>query len=206
MYHKNSAPLPNKTGDSSSSEYESCGRMMLTLSSSSSTSEDEDDDEETDSDDEDEMEEEVTRRKNAAVRSASVPSSKVDNSNINYKDEESMMWFGTEDGHIHVYNCTDNIRIRKNKEKFAHGSSVLDIIYNEDKVFAALANGNVIVYMRNGEGRWNKSHTKVISVGENGFPVKKMVVVQEGRKIWCATKNVVKIVDTFSLEIEVNHY
>ena len=34
------------------------------------------------------------------------------------------MWLGTEDGCIHVYNCSDNIRIKKNKVKIQHGSSV----------------------------------------------------------------------------------
>ena len=38
------------------------------------------------------------------------------------------MWLGTEDGHIHIYNCTDNIRIKKNKEKFVHNSPVLGIM------------------------------------------------------------------------------
>lgn len=34
------------------------------------------------------------------------------------------MWLGTEDGNIHVYNCSDNIRVKKNKVKIQHGSSV----------------------------------------------------------------------------------
>ena len=191
--------------------------MLLPLSSSSSTSEDEDDEEDETDDDEDDDEEDemmmmttttdeserMKRRKTTAVRSASVPAAKPDNSN-NSGDEESMMWFGTEDGHIHVYNSTDNIRMRKNKEKFALGFSVLDIIYNEDKVLAALSNGQVVVYSRNADcGKWNKTQAKAVSVGQVGFPVVKMVAVKDGRKIWCATKNMVKILDTDSLEIEV---
>ena len=38
------------------------------------------------------------------------------------------MWLGTEDGHIHIFNCTDNVRIKKNKEKFVHSSPVLAIM------------------------------------------------------------------------------
>lgn len=34
------------------------------------------------------------------------------------------MWLGTEDGCIHVYNSSDNIRIKKNKVKIQHSSSV----------------------------------------------------------------------------------
>lgn len=41
---------------------------------------------------------------------------------------QSTMWLGTEDGCIHVYNSTDNIRIKKNKIKIQHGASVLCIM------------------------------------------------------------------------------
>lgn len=37
------------------------------------------------------------------------------------------MWLGTEDGCIHVYNSSDNIRFKKNKIKIQHGSSVHSI-------------------------------------------------------------------------------
>jgi len=38
------------------------------------------------------------------------------------------MWLGTEDGCIHVYNCSDNIRIKKSKVNIQHGSSVHSIM------------------------------------------------------------------------------
>lgn len=38
------------------------------------------------------------------------------------------MWLGTEDGCIHVYNSSDNIRIKKNKIKIQHGASILCIM------------------------------------------------------------------------------
>ena len=41
---------------------------------------------------------------------------------------KATMWLGTEDGTIHVYNCTDNIRIKKNKDKFCHPAPVLAIL------------------------------------------------------------------------------
>ena len=41
---------------------------------------------------------------------------------------QATMWLGTEDGTIHVYNCTDNIRIKKNKDKFCHSAPVLSIL------------------------------------------------------------------------------
>lgn len=38
------------------------------------------------------------------------------------------MWLGTEDGCIHVYNCTDNIRIKKNKIKMQLVSAIYFIL------------------------------------------------------------------------------
>lgn len=55
-----------------------------------------------------------------------------DLSNVDGTIEEDInqptMWLGTEDGCIHVYNCNDNIRIKKNKVKIQHGSSVNSIM------------------------------------------------------------------------------
>lgn len=41
---------------------------------------------------------------------------------------QSTMWLGTEDGCVHVYNSTDNIRIKKNKIKIQHSSAVYSIL------------------------------------------------------------------------------
>jgi len=50
--------------------------------------------------------------------------SSTDNTNAEEDANQPTMWLGTEDGCIHVYNCNDNIRIKKNKVKIQHGSSV----------------------------------------------------------------------------------
>lgn len=41
---------------------------------------------------------------------------------------QSTMWLGTEDGCIHIYNCTDNIRTKKNKIKIQLISAVYSIL------------------------------------------------------------------------------
>jgi hypothetical protein len=62
--------------------------------------------------------------------------------------QQSTIWLGTEDGCIHVYNSSDNIRIKKNKIRLQHGSSILSIIYLDNRVFISLANGDMIIYDR----------------------------------------------------------
>ncbi|KAL5012289.1 hypothetical protein ScPMuIL_010840 [Solemya velum] len=61
---------------------------------------------------------------------------------------KSTMWLGTEDGCIHIFQCTDNIKTTKNKLKIHHGSPVYCVIYLDNKVFVSLANGDLIVYKR----------------------------------------------------------
>ncbi|KAK0084503.1 hypothetical protein PV325_006925 [Microctonus aethiopoides] len=112
---------------------------------------------------------------------------------------QSTMWLGTEDGCIHVYNCTDNIRIKKNKVNIQHGSSVYSIIYLDNKVFVALANGDISVYVRE-HGGWNTVDPTIISVGTVASPVTKMVPVSGN--LWCSCQNTIKIINTMTLEIE----
>ncbi|XP_024084629.1 rho guanine nucleotide exchange factor 17 isoform X2 [Cimex lectularius] len=110
------------------------------------------------------------------------------------------MWLGTEDGYIHVYNCTDNIRTKKNKVKIQHNASVQNIIYLENMVFVALANGDVTVYFREANGNWNTSDPVVVSVGSTTVPVKKMTPIN-GR-LWCSCSTSIKILNISSLTVE----
>lgn len=48
---------------------------------------------------------------------------------------QSTMWLGTEDGCIHIYNCTDNIRTKKNKIKMQLISAVYSILWVLDSKF-----------------------------------------------------------------------
>ncbi|XP_032453905.1 uncharacterized protein LOC100123336 isoform X2 [Nasonia vitripennis] len=118
-------------------------------------------------------------------------------------DEDSnqpTMWLGTEDGCVHVFNCSDNIRIKKNKVKILHSSSVHCIIYLDNKVFLSLANGDITVYSRDHLGGWNTAEPTSLSVGTVASPVTKMLPVSG--KLWCGSHNSVKILNTYSLEIE----
>ncbi|NWW50411.1 ARHGH factor, partial [Pedionomus torquatus] len=61
---------------------------------------------------------------------------------------QSSMWLGTEDGCIHVYQSSDNIRNRKNSMKMQHAAAVMCILYLDNQVFVSLANGELVVYQR----------------------------------------------------------
>ncbi|KAK2584580.1 hypothetical protein KPH14_006945 [Odynerus spinipes] len=128
--------------------------------------------------------------------------SNIDNTIIAAEEDANQptMWLGTEDGCIHVYNCNDNIRIKKNKVKIQHGSSVHCIIYLDNKVFVSLANGDIAMYTRDHTGGWNTSDPTIVSVGTAASPVTKMLPVSG--KLWCGCHNSVKVLNTRTLDIE----
>lgn len=113
---------------------------------------------------------------------------------------KSSVWLGTEDGCIHVYQSSDNIRNRKNSMKMQHTASILCILYLDNKVFVSLANGEVIVYQREAGSFWDPQSSQTLALGSANSPVTKMVPV--GGKLWCGSQNRVLIINTSSLTQE----
>ncbi|XP_010902137.2 rho guanine nucleotide exchange factor 17 [Esox lucius] len=113
---------------------------------------------------------------------------------------QSSVWLGTEDGCIHVYQSSDNIRNRKNSMKMQHAASILNILYLDNKVFVSLANGDIIVYQREASSFWDAQSSQTLSLGTPGSPVTKMVPV--GGKLWCSSQNRILIINTTSLQQE----
>uniref|UniRef100_A0A3Q3FXH4 Rho guanine nucleotide exchange factor 17 n=1 Tax=Labrus bergylta TaxID=56723 RepID=A0A3Q3FXH4_9LABR len=110
---------------------------------------------------------------------------------------QSSVWLGTEDGCIHVYQSSDNIRNRKNSMKMQHSASILCILYLDNKVFVSLANGEVIVYQREAGNFWDPQSSQTLVLGTPSSPVTKMVPV--GGKLWCGSQNRVLIINTTTL-------
>lgn len=113
---------------------------------------------------------------------------------------KSTMWLGTEDGCIHIFLCTDNIKTTKNKLKIQHGAPVYCIIYLDNKVFVSLANGDLIVYRRDLDGQWDTEHPYTRTLGSATYPISKMHAV--AGKLWCGSQNNICIVNPLTLKIE----
>ncbi|CAH2235682.1 jg18052 [Pararge aegeria aegeria] len=128
----------------------------------------------------------------------SSPASRQSSEDSATSANQPTMWLGTEDGCIHVYNCLDNIRIKKNKIKLQHNSGVHSIVFVEGKVFVALGNGDLVVYCRDIDSSWTERST--IPVGTGSSPVSSMLL-SEG-KLWCATHSSIKIINPQSLQVD----
>ncbi|XP_063275343.1 rho guanine nucleotide exchange factor 17 isoform X2 [Prinia subflava] len=113
---------------------------------------------------------------------------------------QSSMWLGTEDGCIHVYQSSDNIRNRKNSMKMQHAAAVMCILYLENQVFVSLANGELVVYQREAGRFWDPQNSKSLSLGSPGSPITKMVAV--AGKLWCGCQNRVIVLNTSTLAQE----
>lgn len=131
-------------------------------------------------------------------QSQSVSSSVI--SNLSQLTDESQMWLGLEDGCCLIYNCNDNIRIKKNKIKIQHVYAVHSILYVDNRVFVSLANGQIYVYTRKNSA-WNTNNPRVLSIGSPPpCPILKLLNVQG--KLWCAISHCIKILNTSTLEVE----
>ncbi|KAG1681406.1 Rho guanine nucleotide exchange factor 17 [Nymphon striatum] len=129
---------------------------------------------------------------------------KLDDTPIHHQqkdgDQQATMWIGTDDGHVHIYNCQDNIRIKKNKDRKEHSAAITCIIYLDNRVFVSLANGEVAIYSRDRGDGWARESETVI-IGNQNTPVTKLLAVTG--KLWCGCQNSVMVVNTTSLDIEL---
>uniref|UniRef100_A0A672Z4A4 DH domain-containing protein n=1 Tax=Sphaeramia orbicularis TaxID=375764 RepID=A0A672Z4A4_9TELE len=102
---------------------------------------------------------------------------------------QSSVWLGTEDGCIHVYQSSDNIRNRKNSMKMQHSHTCL---YCMVIVFP--------VYSSSIGSFWDPQSSQTLVLGTPSSPVTKMVPV--GGKLWCGSQNRVLIINTTTLAQE----
>ncbi|CAN8006826.1 unnamed protein product, partial [Ixodes hexagonus] len=101
------------------------------------------------SDEEEEESEDHSESQDDERLSTSQETPKVPKEEVEEMDNHfPTMWLGTEDGCIHVYNCNDNIRIKKNKMKVQHSAAVHCIIYLDNRVFISLSSGEIAIYRR----------------------------------------------------------
>jgi len=43
--------------------------------------------------------------------------------------EHWSVWLGTEDGGLHIYDCSDSVRVKKNRHKIQHKAPLNSILY-----------------------------------------------------------------------------
>ncbi|XP_065202410.1 rho guanine nucleotide exchange factor osg-1 isoform X2 [Planococcus citri] len=121
--------------------------------------------------------------------------------NSNSENGDSTMWLGTEDGYIYIFNCTDSLRVKRNKQKYKHNSAVYCILYHDKNVFVSLADGEVHVYSWSPVSGWNLTDpVTIIRVGCKTTPALRMLLVCG--KLWCICHNIIKVISFQTLKVE----
>lgn len=117
---------------------------------------------------------------------------------------QATMWLGTEDGCIHVYNCNDNIRMKKNRIKIQLSSAVNSIVFAGERVYAGLGNGQLVSFRRDSDSlAWLTTDPMIYDLAPNLAIIK---LLPMSHKVWCAVQNHVKVFDPQSQEIEISFH
>ncbi|XP_039265153.1 uncharacterized protein LOC120340841 [Styela clava] len=108
---------------------------------------------------------------------------------------QDLMWLGTEDGKIHIYQSSGSVRGNKHCVRLSHNAAVQCILYHEAQVFVALSNGDLVIYSRNlANGEWDFENQKTKSKVSSPHAITKMVVIGQ-KELWCGCQNMIKIID-----------
>ena len=92
-----------------------------------------------------------------------------------------------------MYKCSYRLYLNQ-KINF----SIFFVRYLDNRVFVALANGDICVYLRDGAA-WNTTSSHCLSVGTVTSPVTKLLSVH-GR-LWCSIQGIIKVLDIETLAV-----
>ncbi|XP_025413957.1 JNK-interacting protein 3 isoform X3 [Sipha flava] len=108
------------------------------------------------------------------------------------------VWLGFENGCIFVHSAKSQWKQCLHSVKLK--DAVLSIIYVDGRVLCALANGTVVVFRRDLDGRWDLSKYYSVTLGPPQNAARCLVSVNS-KRVWCGYKNKVHIIHPRSLVV-----
>uniref|UniRef100_A0A915E2I6 RH2 domain-containing protein n=1 Tax=Ditylenchus dipsaci TaxID=166011 RepID=A0A915E2I6_9BILA len=108
------------------------------------------------------------------------------------------MWMGLENEFIYVHSAVVDWKTCLMKIKMP--DAVLHILHLNGRVFAALANGSIVVFHRDADGNWSDSGYNIVQLGKATNSVCHLINVNG--KIWAAYRNCVVVINPDSLKAE----
>uniref|UniRef100_A0A7E4W6I5 JNK-interacting protein n=1 Tax=Panagrellus redivivus TaxID=6233 RepID=A0A7E4W6I5_PANRE len=108
------------------------------------------------------------------------------------------MWMGLENDYIYIHSGVSEWR--KCLRRIKMPDAVLHILHYKGRVFAALANGTIAVFVRDANGCWDDTGYHLIKFGKATSAVCHLIVV--AGRIWAAYRNCVVVVDPKELKVE----
>uniref|UniRef100_A0AC35FPW3 Uncharacterized protein n=1 Tax=Panagrolaimus sp. PS1159 TaxID=55785 RepID=A0AC35FPW3_9BILA len=108
------------------------------------------------------------------------------------------MWMGLENDYIYIHSGVSEWR--KCLRRIKMPDAVLHILHYKGRVFAALANGALAVFVRDADGNWSDAGYLLIRLGKPTSSVCHLIVV--AGRIWAAYRNCVVVIDPKQLIVE----
>ncbi|KAL5291610.1 SPAG9 family protein [Megaselia abdita] len=107
------------------------------------------------------------------------------------------MWLGSQDGHIYVHSAVGRWHECLHKVKLP--DAILGIIHVDSRVVVAMANGQLAIFRRQGDGQWDLNSYHLLTLGDSKHSIRCLTVVAD--KVWAAHRNKIFIVDPLALTI-----
>lgn len=108
------------------------------------------------------------------------------------------MWLGSQSGSIYVHSAVRQWKRSLHSIKLK--DSVLSIVHLKGRVLAALADGTVAIFHRQGDGQWDLTNYHLLDLGKPHHSIRCMHVVHN--KVWCGYRNKIHVVDPKIMNVE----
>ncbi|CAJ0578525.1 unnamed protein product, partial [Mesorhabditis spiculigera] len=108
------------------------------------------------------------------------------------------IWMGSQNQYIYIHSAVTAWRQCLRRIKLP--DAVLAITHTAGRVFAALANGTIVVFHRNKQGAWSSEGYHCVRLGPPSASVRSLEVV--GSSLWAAYKNCIVVLDVDTLNVQ----
>lgn len=107
------------------------------------------------------------------------------------------MWMGAQNGMLYVHSSIAKWNCCLHKVKLP--DSILSIVHVESRVVVALANGSLVIFRRQLNGKWDTNNYHILTLGSPKHSIRCLTIV--GDKVWAAHRNRIHVIDPITLTV-----
>ncbi|CAF1262464.1 unnamed protein product [Rotaria magnacalcarata] len=171
------------------------------------------------SDSSDDDDDNINNRDNLSLNDSSIDIVENHSNKEQQDTTQASMWIGTQNGGLFIYECSQTMKTIGRKSIFKQLTcSIHSIIYIDNKVFLALNYGQLCVFSRDTNSRWDLENPIIQSIegnstrseneningtfnnGQNADPISVMTFV--AGRLWCAIQDRIFVVCPNTLNVE----
>ncbi|CAF3389737.1 unnamed protein product [Rotaria sp. Silwood1] len=170
---------------------------------------------EIDSSDDDDV---INNEENLSLNESSSNLSETNLNNEHSETRQATIWLGTRDGGLFIYECSQTVKTFGRKSRICKqlNSSIHSILYTDNKVFLALNYGQLCIFTRDINDRWDFDCPIIKSIEENSKKSDNgngefnndensdriSILTLVAGRLWCAIRDKIYVVCPNSLNVE----